>query len=153
VAEKWCDSCLMAGKRVPATTRSTHPDYAKFDLCEECAAKLNAREALEKTQSPSPDLGASATFPRGGGGYSASARVGFQHHKSEMLIKMGGKHFRGCICPICGGLDGKHTHLCSCPICGAKDGKHRPYCSCPQCSELGGKHHPYCECPVCHRLG
>ena len=153
MAEKWCDSCLMSGKRVPATTRSINPDYAKFDLCEECAAKFDAMGALEGDPPPSPGLGAGAGFSRGGGGYTSAPRSGFQTHKSEVPIKMGGKHFRGCICPICGGLDGKHTHLCVCPICGGREGKHHPYCSCSQCSELGGKHHPYCECPVCHRLG
>ncbi len=148
MAEKWCESCLMAGKRIPATTRSSNPDYAKYDLCEECAAKF---DALESEQ----DLQRSGTgFYRGpsGGGYPSSPRFS-SHQKSDMLIKMGGRHFKGCICPICGGLDGKHTHLCTCPVCGEKEGRHSPYCSCPQCSEMGGRHHPYCECPVCHRLG
>jgi hypothetical protein len=149
VQEKWCESCLMSGKRVPATTRSINPDYAKYDLCEECAAKFDAMQEAENYQEPSP----APSYPRGGGGSSASFPGFGYHHREEIPVKMGGKHFKGCICPICGGLDGKHTHLCVCPVCGGKAGKHTPYCFCPQCSEKGGKHHPYCECPVCHRLG
>lgn len=146
VAEKWCESCLMTGKRVPATTRSSNPDYGKYDLCEECAAKFDALENDKGYHRP--PLG----HPIGGGGSGSMPGFGY-HHRSEILVKMGGQHFKGCICPICGGLDGKHTHLCACPICSAREGKHTPHCSCPQCSEQGGKHHPYCECPVCHRLG
>uniref|UniRef100_A0A7C3SJP4 Uncharacterized protein n=1 Tax=Desulfobacca acetoxidans TaxID=60893 RepID=A0A7C3SJP4_9BACT len=148
MAVKWCESCLMAGKRVPATTRSNNPVYAKYDLCEECAAKFDAMESDQEVQRPAPG----GYRGIGVGGHMPTPRPGFQQ-KSEMPIKMGGHHFKGCICPICGGLDGKHTHLCTCPYCGEKGGKHKPYCCCPQCSEMGGKHHPYCECPVCHRLG
>lgn len=138
----------MAGKRVPATTRSSNPDYAKYDLCEECAARFDAMESDPEGQRPAFGVHRGGS----GGGYATSPRSGFPQ-RTEMLIKMGGRHFKGCICPICGGLDGKHTHLCACPICGEKEGKHSPYCFCPQCSETGGRHHPYCECPVCHRLG
>ncbi len=145
--EKWCESCLMAGKRVPATTRSINPDYSKYDFCEECAAKFDARESGEAYRRPIP------SFHGGAGGMgSAFRRPGYQQ-ESDVVLKLGGQHFKGCICPICGGLDGKHTILCTCPFCGAKEGKHLQYCSCPQCSEMGGKHHSYCECPVCHRLG
>ena len=36
-----CQSCLESGIHTPATTHSTNPDYAGYDLCEECAAEYN----------------------------------------------------------------------------------------------------------------
>jgi hypothetical protein len=38
-----CESCLVAGEHVPATTRSVNPDYAGYVLCQECAAEYDSR--------------------------------------------------------------------------------------------------------------
>ena len=40
-----CDSCLESGARVPATGRSTHPDWSGYDLCDECIAEYDGRLA------------------------------------------------------------------------------------------------------------
>lgn len=138
----WCDGCLMVGRHVPATTRSLNPEYAKYAFCEECALKYNVifldlesdRQAKKTVHTPVSH---------------------FSRHQGGGVFKMkyGGKHYKGCVCDICGSLDGKHTHLCACPYCGGKAGKHNPECHCPQCFGPNGKHNPHCECPVCHRLG
>lgn len=38
-----CESCVVAGEKVPATTRSVHPDYSGYDLCDECAGEYDKR--------------------------------------------------------------------------------------------------------------
>lgn len=151
--EKWCEACLLAGVRVPAAARSINPDYAKYELCEECAARYDAMLITNKengvdSQHPHPcrDSGFKKME------YAATGRSR-RYREGEVIMKYGGKHYKGCICDICGGLNGKHSQLCACPHCGEKEGKHKPYCHCPQCFESGEKHHQYCECPVCHCLG
>ena len=42
----YCESCLMTGDRVIATTHSTRPEWSGYNLCEECAAEYNNREYL-----------------------------------------------------------------------------------------------------------
>jgi hypothetical protein len=42
-----CESHLVNGERVPATTHSTNPDWSKLDLCEECAAEYDARPPID----------------------------------------------------------------------------------------------------------
>ncbi len=39
-----CDVCLDEKIHKPATTKSTNPDFAGYELCEECAEKLDKRE-------------------------------------------------------------------------------------------------------------
>lgn len=39
-----CDACLFEKIHKPATTKSTNPRYAGWELCEECAEKLNKLE-------------------------------------------------------------------------------------------------------------
>ena len=38
-----CDGCLFKKIHRPATTKSTNPDFAGWELCEECADELNER--------------------------------------------------------------------------------------------------------------
>ncbi len=38
-----CPSCAVAGIHTPATTRSNNPDFAGYELCEECAAEYDSR--------------------------------------------------------------------------------------------------------------
>ncbi|MBW1953636.1 MAG: hypothetical protein JRI66_11235 [Deltaproteobacteria bacterium] len=40
---KLCESCLASGRKVPATTRSRNPDYAGYELCEDCAREYDSR--------------------------------------------------------------------------------------------------------------
>jgi hypothetical protein len=142
----WCDGCLMVGHRIPATTRSLNPEYAKYAFCEECASKYNAI-LLDKERDRHAQKGvkqavwSSVNYPsrlRGDGMFK---------------IKYGGKHYTGCVCDICGALNGNHRQMCVCPYCGGKEGGHTRECHCPQCLGQGGRHSPDCECPVCHRLG
>jgi hypothetical protein len=142
----WCDGCLMAGFHVPATTRSLNPEYAKYAFCEECASRFNAiplyRERDNQAQKePKKPVWSSINYPsrlRGNGVFK---------------IKYGGKHYRGCVCDICGALNGNHRGMCVCPYCGGKESGHTQECRCPQCLGKQGKHNESCECPVCHRLG
>lgn len=45
--QHWCESHLEAGERVPATTRSTNPDWSGYQLCAECAAEYDSRPPVE----------------------------------------------------------------------------------------------------------
>lgn len=38
-----CDVCLDKKIHKPATTKSKHPDFAGYELCEECASELDKR--------------------------------------------------------------------------------------------------------------
>ena len=38
-----CESCLVAGKHVPATTRSVNPEFCGYALCSECAEEYDGR--------------------------------------------------------------------------------------------------------------
>ena len=40
-----CEAHLEAGMHVPATTHSTNPDWCGYELCEECAAEYDGRQA------------------------------------------------------------------------------------------------------------
>jgi hypothetical protein len=137
-----CESCLMVGRYVPATTRSLNPEYANYAFCEECASRYDAMFLGDESVSESKRL------------EYASIRYSSRHGGGRVFkVKFGGKHYKGCVCDVCGALDGNHTRLCACPYCGGKEGNHNPECYCPQCFKPNGEHHPYCECPVCHRLG
>ena len=48
--EKLCESCLVAGEKVPATTRSTNPDWIGYDLCAKCAEEYDSRLPVEATE-------------------------------------------------------------------------------------------------------
>lgn len=139
---RWCDACLMIGLHVPATTRSLNPEYARYAFCEECAAKYNA--VLLDTAADKRPLKTVRSFAS----YPSRTRGG-----EAFKTKYGGKHYKGCVCDICGALDGRHTLMCTCPYCGGKAGEHHGECRCPQCFKAKGEHQPYCDCPVCHRLG
>ena len=42
-----CDSHAESGEHgVPATTRSTNPDFNGYNLCAECAEEYNGREPI-----------------------------------------------------------------------------------------------------------
>lgn len=50
MTQPMCESCLVAGEHVPATTRSANPDWSGYALCEECAAEYNQRAPLQPRQ-------------------------------------------------------------------------------------------------------
>lgn len=39
-----CDACLDKKIHKPATTKSTHPDFSGYELCQDCAGELNRRK-------------------------------------------------------------------------------------------------------------
>jgi len=43
----WCGSCALAGRQVPATTRSNNPYYADYRLCQPCADEYDRRKDAE----------------------------------------------------------------------------------------------------------
>jgi superfamily II helicase len=45
--ESLCESCLVASIKTPATTHSTNPDWAGYELCEECAQEYNNRKPIK----------------------------------------------------------------------------------------------------------
>lgn len=132
----------MLGHQVPATTRSIHPDFSRYVFCEDCAAKYDLMFLCDESASEARRL------------EHAAIRFSSLHGGSgSFTIKHGGKHYKGCVCDVCGALDGNHTRLCTCPYCGGKAGEHNLECFCPQCYGQRGEHNSSCECPVCHRLG
>ena len=38
-----CDACRFKKIHKPATTKSTHPNFQPWELCEDCANELNKR--------------------------------------------------------------------------------------------------------------
>ncbi len=68
-------------------------------------------------------------------------------------MKMSGKHYGSCECPVCHAWGGKHYESCECPVCHAWGGEHYGSCECPVCHAWGGKHYGSCECPACHAYG
>lgn len=43
----WCESHLVDGERVAATTHSTNPDWSSLELCAECAAEYDSRPPVD----------------------------------------------------------------------------------------------------------
>lgn len=48
IANTECESCLIDGLHVPATTRSSNPNWEGYNLCEACAAEYDSRIGKEE---------------------------------------------------------------------------------------------------------
>jgi hypothetical protein len=59
-------------------------------------------------------------------------------------MKMGGKHYSHCVCPICQKMGGEHYSHCVCPNCQKMGGAHYSHCVCPVCQRMGGEHYFHC---------
>lgn len=53
----WCESHLVNGERVPATTHSTNPNWSGYDLCEECAREYDNRLPVDDRGTDEDDDG------------------------------------------------------------------------------------------------
>jgi hypothetical protein len=51
-----CDACLFNKIHTPATTKSTHPDFHGWELCESCAQELNKRKPTYPIEGWEPPL-------------------------------------------------------------------------------------------------
>jgi hypothetical protein len=52
--EPECDACWDRKIHKPATTKSTNPDYAGYELCEECAEKFNKQPSTYPVRYENP---------------------------------------------------------------------------------------------------
>ena len=55
-ADPECDVCLDGRIHRPATTKSKHPDFAGYELCEECARELNRRKPTYPSTEYEPEI-------------------------------------------------------------------------------------------------
>lgn len=55
--ELLCESCMVSNQMVPATTRCQNPDYAGYNLCEQCAKEHDdLRSTSIRPSKPKPSL-------------------------------------------------------------------------------------------------